>query len=67
MVYFIVSCVFIFTFVREILFMHERKQWQQERQKLLDRIQAKNLTEYKIMTEPSKPIEKKEEETYEWQ
>lgn len=57
-----------FTLIRELLFLQERKQWQQERQKLLDRIQAKDLTEYKILTEPSKSVEngKEDEEIYEF-
>lgn len=39
----------------------ERKQWQEERRKLLDRIQARNLHEFKLTEKLDKPKPKKEE------
>lgn len=47
--------------------MRERKTWYEERQKLLDRIQARDLREYKQLEKPKEKEEEKEDkQTYEW-
>lgn len=46
--------------------MCERKQWTNERQKLIDRIQAKDFVEFKNYEEPKVKEEKEEKKTYEW-
>lgn len=46
--------------------MKERKLWNAERQKLLDRIQAKDFVEFKNYEEPKVKEEKEEKKTYEW-
>lgn len=48
-----------YIWLREFLFVQERKQWTAERQKLLDRIQARDLPEYKAFE--ARPIEQIEE------
>lgn len=53
-------CTLVFIGLREYYISQERKQWQVERKDLLDRIQANDFTEYKVMTEPSKPKEKED-------
>lgn len=57
MVYFIIALLFIL--IQQGFFLYERREWKEERQKLLDRIQARDLPEYKVF---EKPIEKKQEE-----
>ena len=64
-----ISCLIIslaFILAREFLFSRERQQWQDERQKLIDRIQASNFVEYKTMTEPVKQEKKEDEPEYEF-
>ena len=51
---------------REYFFMQERKMWTDERQKLLDRIQARDLREFKQLESPKVKEEKEDKETYEW-
>lgn len=52
---------------REYFFMQERKMWASERQKLLDRIQARDLREFKQLEKPKEDREEKEEtQSYEW-
>ena len=52
---------------REYFFMQERKMWTDERQKLLDRIQARDLREFKQLEKPKEDREEKEEtQSYEW-
>lgn len=47
--------------------MQERKMWASERQKLLDRIQARDLREFKQLEKPKEDREEKEEtQSYEW-
>lgn len=47
--------------------MRERKSWTDERQELLDRIQAKDFVEFKKYEEPKiKEEDKEEKKTYEW-
>lgn len=46
--------------------MQERKMWTSERQKLLDRIQARDLREFKQLESPKVKEEKEDKETYEW-
>lgn len=41
--------------ITERAFAKERREWTQERHKLLDRIQAKDLAEFKALEEPTKP------------
>lgn len=45
---------------REYIFAAERKEWLQERGKLLDRVQAGSLMEYKQAEIMGKPKDKKE-------
>ena len=56
----------IILITREYYFMCERKQWTNERQKLIDRIQAKDFVEFKNYEEPKVKEEKEEKKTYEW-
>lgn len=53
--------------VREYFFMQKEKLWTVERQKLIDRIQAKDFVEYKKYEEQKEPKEDKEDKKeYEW-
>lgn len=66
----IISTLFLaYSVCREFLFTKERKCWQEERQKLLDRIQAKDFLEYKraeLMEKPKPKEEKEEKKNYEF-
>lgn len=61
------SCILTLTFaIREYFYEKDKKQWAAERQKLLDRIQAKDFVEFKNYEEPKVKEEKEEKITYEW-
>lgn len=53
----------VFILIREYFIMSERESWKQERQTLLDRIQARDLPEYVALTKPKvkKEVEKEKE------
>lgn len=56
----VMSCLFL---LRELAFLRQYKQWQEERQDLYNRIQAGTLQEYQQATrEPSPPIVKDREQ-----
>jgi hypothetical protein len=49
------AAVVVQAVLRERSFAKERQQWTQERHKLLDRIQATDLSEYKALEQPTTP------------
>ncbi len=53
----------VFVLIREYFFNVERESWKQERQTLLDRIQARDLPEFVALTKPKvkKETEKEKE------
>lgn len=50
-----IAALTLLAIIRERSFILERKEWTQERHMLLDRIQAKDLPEYKALEDHPKP------------
>jgi len=57
----IYSLTILILSIREYFFMRERQQWAVERKQLLDRIQAKDYSEYKRFEQVKEPEKDKEE------
>lgn len=61
MIYIVVLAFLVIYSVTLLFIYHYNKDFQKEREALVDRIQSANLLEYKNLHEPPKPREPKEE------